>query len=231
MTGGSTLYNRQTTTPEQYQLNDLRRLTGIKVPIRRMPLARLCERKIASATTSTVVGRLQSLTQYPPPRTLVRMASPHCLLMDPRGLCSTNDQTGWNHILGVRVHIPAGEAPETPSHRLNLAGVGISLPTCYTNTSPYPNGSGDPGIWSPRNLTQVSRETGRAVGERDILPHRRLLHILHRPFMDIPGGGVATRDQYGGHPCPTDALHLGIPYVYLSPRRYHLPPHLGLRCF
>lgn len=205
------------TIPERYQPNGLRRLTGIEVPIRRAPLARLYGRKIASATTSTVVGRLQSPTRLSP-LTLVRMASLRYLPMDPRRHCSTNDQTGWNRIQGARIHIPAGEATETPSHRLSLEQVEISLPIhliCYTSKNLSRNDSVDPGIWSPRSWIQALREMGRAVGERDILPPRQLLlHILRRSFTDTPDDGVEMKGQDGGHPCPTGPLHLGILRVH-----------------
>ena len=224
--GDSTLYSIQATIPEQYQLSGLQRLTGIKVPIPRMPLAHLCGRKIASVTTSTGVGHLLSPACYLSPQTPGRIASHRYLPMDPRRLCSTSDQTGWNHIQGARARTPVGEAIETPSHRLSLAVVAISLPTrltYYRGTSLHLNGSGDPGIWDRRGWTQALRETGRPVGERDILPHPRLLlRTLRRSFMDIPGDGVEMTHQDADRLCPTDGPHLGTSYLHLS-LRYHLP--------
>jgi len=234
VTAGNTLYNIQPTGLERHKLIGLLRLAGIKVSRRMLP-ARPCERKIASATTSTVVGRLQNPNYHPSLRTPVRVASHRCLQMGLRRFCSTNDRIGWNPIQGVRVHTLVGEATETHNHRLSLAGVGIPLLThltCYRSTSLYLNGSGDQGIWIPRNLTRVLREMGRTVGERDTLPRRRLLlRILHRSSTDTPGGGAETKAQDGGHLCPTVVLHLGTLCVYLHLQRYHLPPRLDLRSF
>jgi len=230
--GDSTPYSIQATIPERYQLSGLRRPMGIKVPIPRMPLAYLCGRKIASVTTSTAVGHLQSPTCYLSPQIPVRMANHRCLPMDPRRLCSTSGQTGWNHIRGARVHTPVAGAIETPSHRLSLAGAATSLPThltYYRGTSLHLNGSGDPGIWDRQSWTRVLRETGRLVGEKDILPHPQLLlRTLRRSFMVIPGGGVEMTHQDDDRLCPTGDHHLGISYLRLS-LRYHLPPRFSLR--
>jgi len=229
--GDSTLYSIRATIPERYQLSGLWRPTGIEVLIPQVPLAHLCGRKIASVTTSTAAGHLQSPACCLSPQTPAQMASHRCLPMDPRRLCSTNGQTGWNHIRGARTHTPVGGAIETPNHRLNLVGGAISLPThltYYRGTSPYLNGSGDPGTWDRRGWTRVLREMGRPVGEKDILPHlRSLLRILHRSFMDIPGGGVGMTHRDGDRLCPTGVPHLGTSYPRLTPR-YHLPPRLSL---
>jgi len=191
-----------------------------------MPLAHLCGRKIASVMTSTAVGHLQSPACYLSPQTPARMASHRCLPVDPRRLCSTSGQTGWNHIRGVRAHTPVGGAIETPSHRLSLVGAAISLRThltYYRGTSLYLNGSGDPGTWDRRGWTRVLREMGRPVGEKDILPHPRLLpRTLHRSFMDIPGDGVEMTPRDGDRLCPTGDPHLGTSDLRLS-LRYHLP--------
>ena len=199
-----------------------------------MPPAHLCGRKIASVTTSTAVGHRQSPACYLSPQIPVRMASHHCLPMDPQRLCSTSGQIGWSRIQDARVHTLAGGAIETPSHRLSLAGAAISLPTrptYYRGTSLCLNGSGDPGIWDLRGWIRVLPEMGRLVGERDTPPRRRLLlHTLHRSFMDIPGGGAEMMYQDGGRLYPTGDPHLGTSYPRLS-LRYRLPPRPSLHSF
>jgi hypothetical protein len=197
--------------------------------------AHLCERKIVSTTTSTVVGRLRSPTCHPFLQTPVRMANHPCLPTDPRKFCSTNGQISWNRIQGVRVHILVGEATETPSRRSSLAGVGISLlthPTYYRSMSLHLSGRGGPGIWILLGWTRVTREMGKVVGEKVTPPHRRLLlHILQRSPMEIPGGGVETKAQDDGHLCPMGAPHLGISCAHLHLRRCRLLPRLGLHTF
>lgn len=157
--GGSTLYNIRAKNPGRHQLSDLWRPTGINVSIRRLPLAHPRGRKIASVTTSIAVGRPQSPTCYLSLQTPARMANRHYLPMDPRRLCSTNDRTGWSRIQGARIHTLTGEATETPSRRLSLAAVAISLPILliyYRNTNLYLNGSGGPGTWDLRGWIRVS---------------------------------------------------------------------------
>jgi len=197
--------------------------------------AHLCERKIVSMTTLTVVGRLRSPTLHPLLQTPVRMASHLCLPTDPQKFCSTNVRISWNRIQGVRAHIPVGEVTETSSRRLSLAGVEISLPThptCYRNMSLHRSGRGDPGIWILLGWTRVLRGMGKAVGGRVTLPHRRLLlHTFHRSPTDIPGGGVEMKAQDDGYLCPTGAPHLGISSVHNHLRRCRLPLHLGLHTY